>query len=146
MTYAINVVRTARQHTAVIKTAATLATVGDIVGASIGKVSATLEKKKLEPIGAPFCRTLEFKDGNMKLEIGFPIAKPLGANEGDVQPSELAESEVATTKHVGSQDESVKAYEAIHAWAQKNGRNPGGAPWEVYASETAMEIFFPLST
>ena len=49
-----------------------------------------------------------------------------------------------TTTHTGPQETSEKAYEAIHAWMAKHGKSPAGAPWESYAGEKSMEIFFPV--
>ena len=51
---------------------------------------------------------------------------------------------MATTVHVGDQATSESAYNALHAWMKANGKQPAGAPWEVYVADDKMEIFFPI--
>lgn len=58
--------------------------------------------------------------------------------------TELPKAQVATTVHVGDQSSSEHAYNALHAWMKANGKQPAGAPWEVYVAEGKMEIYFPI--
>jgi effector-binding domain-containing protein len=56
------------------------------------------------------------------------------------------------TLHIGPYAGLVAAMDALRDWMKANGREPGGAPWELYvsdpdevpASELRTEVYFPL--
>ncbi len=148
--YEVNATETKAQNAVVIKGKVKVEKAGEAIGQILGKVGAYLGKKGFEPAGAPFTRTFEFKDGELDFEAGFPVAGAV-AGEGEIIATELPKATVATTMHVGPQENSEKAYEAIHAWMAKNGKSPAGAPWESYLSDEKtpaekqkMQVFFPV--
>lgn len=133
-----------------IKGTAKVESVGDAVGAILGKVKRYLEGKGVAPAGAPYTRTFSFANGEIAFEAGFPV--PVGTlGSAEITVVTLPKGEVATTVHVGSQENSQAAYEAIHAWIAKNKKKENGAPWEVYLSDAAtpadkarMQVFYPI--
>jgi len=143
VTYDIQVKEHAARPALVIKGKVRIEQAGDAIGGNIGAVGGHLEKAGLQPTGAPFTRTYQFADGVLEFESGFPLAKP-ATSQGNIVATELPKATVATTVHVGDQATSEKAYEAIHAWMEANGKQPAGAPWEVYVADDRMEIYFPV--
>lgn len=143
MPYEIKVQEVVAQPALVVKGKVNIEKAGDAIGANIGAVSAMLEKNKLQPAGAPFTRTYSFEQGVLEFESGFPVAATT-KGQGEVIGTQLPKGLVATTIHSGSQDGSEKAYAAIEEWMKKNKKSPAGAPWEVYLTETKMQIFFPI--
>lgn len=151
MNYEIIVKETSAQPALVIKGKVKIEKAGDAIGAILGKIGAHLEANQIHPTGAPFTRTYNFENGVLEFEAGFPVSSgTLG--EGEILATELPKGKVATTIHIGSQEKSPEAYEALHLWMQKNNMKEAGAPWEVYLTdpsttpeaESKMEIFFPL--
>ena len=116
---------------------------GEVIGGNIAAVDAYLKAAHIHPAGAPFTRTYSFENGVLEFESGFRVAAP-AKGQGDVIATELPKSRVATTLHLGGGAESEAAYQAIHAWMAAHGKEPAGAPWEVYESDTKMQIFFPI--
>lgn len=143
VTYDIQVKEHAARPALVIKGKVKIEQAGDAIGGNIGAVGGYLEKAGLQPAGAPFTRTHQFADGVLDFESGFPLAKP-ATSQGNIVATELPKATVATTVHVGDQATSEKAYEAIHAWMEANGKQPAGAPWEVYVADDRTEIYFPV--
>ena len=143
MTYDIKVQEHAARPALVIKGKVKIEQAGEAIGGNIGAVSGHLEKAGLQPTGAPFTRTFKFADGVLEFESGFPIAKA-ATSQGNIVATELPKATVATTVHVGDQATSEKAYEALHAWMAANGKQPAGAPWEIYVADDRMEIHFPV--
>jgi effector-binding domain-containing protein len=143
MDYIVRVQAHAAQPALVIKGKVSIDKAGDAIGGKIGAVSAYLEKARLQPAGAPFTRTYSFENGVLDFEAGFPLAAA-AKSLGELIATELPSANVATTVHMGDQATSENAYNALHAWMKANGKQPAGAPWEVYVADDKMEIFFPI--
>lgn len=141
--YDIQVKEHAARPALVIKGKVKIEQTGEAIGGNIGAVSGHLEKAELQPAGAPFTRTFQFADGVLVFEVGFPLAKA-ATSQGNLVATELPKATVATTVHVGDQATSENAYNAIHDWMKANGKQPAGAPWEVYVADDRMEIYFPI--
>lgn len=143
MKYDIQVKDHAAQPALVVKGMVRIEQAGDAIGGNIRAVSSHLKQSGLQPAGAPFTRTYQFADGMLEFESGFPLAEPV-QSQGDLVATELPKAKVATTLHAGDQATSENAYNAIHEWMEANGKQPAGAPWEVYVADDRMEIFFPV--
>jgi effector-binding domain-containing protein len=143
MTYQVQVLDHAARPALVVKGKVRIEDAGNAIGSNIGAVSAYLEKARLEPAGAPFTRTYSFENGVLEYESGFPLAAA-AKSQGELIATELPQAQVAKTVHVGDQATSEAGYAALHAWMKSNGKQPAGAPWEVYVADGRMEIFFPI--
>lgn len=142
--YQIAVQDVSAQAALVVKGKVPVQQAGEAIGGGIGAVGAFLGALAQEPAGAPFTRTLSFENGVLEFETGFPVAAAT-KGKGEVIATELPKGQVATTVHVGDQATSEDAYKAIHQWMASNGKTPAGAPWEVYLTETSMQIYFPFN-
>lgn len=151
MNYEIKVETLTTQPAVVIKGKAKIEDVGNVIGKNLEKVAQYLKDQKSAPAGAPFTRTFSFENGVLEFESGFPAATKI-AGKGEVIGTELPKGSTATTIHVGSQESSQNAYEAIQAWMAKNDKKEAGAPWEVYLTDPAttapekskMQVYFPI--
>lgn len=143
MNYTVKVKDHGARPALVIRGRVPIENAGEAIGGRLRAVSSYLEKAGLQPAGAPFTRTHGFADGVLEFEAGFPLAAA-APSSGELVATELPEAQVATTVHVGDQATSEDGYNALHAWMRENGRQPAGAPWEVYLAEDKTEIFFPI--
>ena len=149
--YQIELQDVSAQPTLVIKGKAKVEEVGPVIGGILERVEKFIVSKKSRATGAPFTRTLNFKDGILEFESGFPVEAKM-AGSGEIVSAELPKGKVVTTIHVGSQETSQQAYEAIHNWLSKNKKSEAGAPWEVYLSDASvtptesskMQVYFPV--
>lgn len=131
------------QPALVVRGKTNLKSAGSAIGGAIGTVGTFLRSIAQEPVGAPFTRTLSFENDVLEFETGFPVAAAT-SGAGEIIATELPKGEVVTTVHLGDQAGSEAAYAALHEWMASNGKNPAGAPWEVYVTDTSMQIFFPI--
>lgn len=151
MNYEIKTQIVEAQPALVIKGKVKIEEVGETISAILGKLEAYLTKQNMRPVGAPFTRTFNFADGIIEFESGFPVKEKIPSN-GEVIGTELPKGLVASTIHVGTQETSQEAYEAIHVWMEKNHKKEAGAPWEVYLTDPAstppeknkLQVFFPI--
>lgn len=151
MGYQIETLQTKAQPALVIKGKAKVEEVGEAIGTILGKIGKYLGETKHQPKGAPFTRTFQFKDGIIEFEAGFPVEKKV-APRGEIITTELPSAQVVTTTHIGPQETTERAYEALHAWMNKNKKKEGGAPWEVYLTDSEKtpsdqaktQIYFPI--
>lgn len=149
--YAIETRVMAPQTALVIKSKAKVEEAGPAIATILKKVETFIISKKMQIGGAAFTRTFKFEKGILEFESGYPVP-PKTKGEGEIVSVELPKGKVVTTTHIGPQDSSEKAYEAIHAWMEKNKAKEAGAPWEVYLSgpgvapeKAKMRIFFPVN-
>lgn len=135
----------------VIKGSAKVDNIGDVIGSIFGKLEHHMKEHNIAATGAPFTRTFSFKEGIFEFESGFPVA-PAVTGEGSIIRTELPGGKVATTIHIGSQEESCNAYTAIEEWISAHHLKQVGAPWEVYLTDPGsstpqqnkMQILFPI--
>lgn len=86
-------------------------------------VESYLRKWGAGPVGDPY---VQFADG--EVVAGYMATTPVGG-EGDVEPSELPEGEVAVTE--ADAGEVDAAYESLRSWVTEQGGTPSGDGWEV---------------
>ena len=72
-----------------------------------------------------------FTQTETDLELGIPVVAPI-AGEGRIAGGELPGGRAITTWHIGPHDTLADAYARMQAWLKEHGREPDGAPWEVY--------------
>jgi effector-binding domain-containing protein len=113
-----------------------------------------------QPSGAPYGRYHSWDADRVDVEIGIPVAAPIGdlrplaeCEDGEMGSSELPGGEVALAVHRGSYDTLRGTYEALPGWIAGQGRAIAAAPWESYVddpSEVAeadlrTEVAWPLA-
>jgi len=102
--------------------------------------------------GRPFIRYLSTGPGLFSIEGGCVVASAI-PGEGDVEASTLPGGPALVAMHGGSYDTLTDTYAAMHRWAEQNGFDVGGAPWESYVTDPAehpdpadwrTEVYWPL--
>src|SRR5918996_4430324 len=96
------------------------------------------------PAGPPYGRYHEFGPERVDVEVGIPIAMPVGdlrplaeCEPGELGASELPGGPAAVTVHRGSYDNLSGVYDALHDWLHANGHDEGPGPWESYVDDPA---------
>ena len=102
--------------------------------------------------GRPFTRYLSTGPGLFTIESGCVLASP-APGSGEVEAATLPGGSAAVAMHGGSYDSLGETYAEMERWMEKNGMQPGSAPWESYMTDPAehpdptqwrTEIYWPL--
>jgi AraC family transcriptional regulator len=87
--------------------------------------------------GAPFSRYHAWSEGEIDLEAGIPVQKPV-VEKGRVKNSELPGGRAVTCWHVGPYHDLDKAHEALRGYLERMKLATRGGPWEVYWTDPGM--------
>ena len=83
------------------------------IGAAMQRLKSWIDSKGIEQAGYPFClfydNPTETPEGELRSEACIPVRAPF-QSEGDVMFKELAEVQVAETRHTGPAEEFAKTY------------------------------------
>ncbi len=97
----------------------------------IRALSSYLQQSGAQLAGPPFVRYHTFTETETDLELGIPMVAPI-VGEGRIAASSLAGGPAIITWHIGPHDTLAEAYARMQAWLNEHGREPDGAPWEIY--------------
>lgn len=124
-----------RQHTVVAQAMLSVPDIGSWLAATYATIARQLAARESEPAGPPSARYHRL-DGRFAVEAGYPVSAPVRP-EGAVKPSSLPSGPAAETVYIGpsESDDMKPAYDALASWAQLQGAEPDGDPWEVYLSD-----------
>jgi effector-binding domain-containing protein len=126
------------------------AQIGDLVGRLIGEVWGYLQRAGVQPAGPPYARSIWMP--GTEVEVGFPVAEPVGG-EGRVVAGELPGGSAAVTWHTGPYDQLAGAYQTVRDWIAGEGLAVAGVPWEAYYTDPGAtpdpndwrtEVVFPV--
>lgn len=133
---------------------------GRLFGEHLPNIAHGIADRGGEPAGAPYGRYHEWGPERADVEIGIPVAVPVGdlrplveCEPGEMGMSELPGGPAAVAVHRGSYDGLPSTYEALHDWIHAQGRDAGPAPWESYVddpeevaqAELRTEVWWPLA-
>ena len=128
--------------------------IGPTLGRMLPKVYSSLVELGVRPIGPPFCRYTAWHDQDCDLEGGIQV-DGLVAGVGEIHGGQLGGCMAVHTIHHGPYTDLKSAHEAIQQWMKENGREPNGAPFELYltdpgkvadSSQWETEIFWPVAS
>ncbi|HEY5135060.1 MAG TPA: GyrI-like domain-containing protein [Candidatus Nanopelagicales bacterium] len=148
VTYEVSVETRPEQPAAVVHEVVSRDDLSAFLGAAFGEVGVVLAQQNMFPTGPPLAR-YRLEPGGFDVEAGFPVPGPVTPT-GRVVPTTLPGGEIAETVHVGPYDAISAAYTAVTAWLEAEGREPTGAPWELYldapdAPAPRTVVCFPCS-
>jgi len=149
MQYDIILKHQPRRSVAVVKFRATVAEMGQRIGAAFEEVSNYLVQS-----GALFQgpAVAYFIPGPSDFDVsaGFVVSAAI-SGDGNVVPAELPECDAVVTTHLGGYDTLPAAHEAMQSWMRANGHEPSEEMWEEYWSDpstppeqTRTDIVWPV--
>lgn len=133
---------------------------GRLFGEHLPNIAHGIADRGGQPAGAPYGRYHSWDADRVDVEIGIPVAAPVGdlrplaeCEPGEMGASELPGGSAAIAVHRGSYDTLRETYAALPEWIAAQARQIGGAPWESYIddpsevseAELRTEIAWPLA-
>jgi effector-binding domain-containing protein len=138
MGYAIEAREQTEQPTAACRATLVL---GENVGVWLAEAYAEAARYLAEtgvPIAGPPYGRYTFREGEMDVEAGFPVAHAV-VRSGRVGPSTLPGGPVAVTTHRGQYEDLERAYKAVGRWLAERGYVQSGPHWELYHDNPAKQ-------
>lgn len=109
----------------------------------------------IELAGPPFARYFERGAERIDFEAGIPTRKAQPGNAAlGITPGELPAGPALATEHRGAYQRLPEAHAALARFARAQGKQPGGAAWEVFLTNPVQErdqsrwrtkVFLPLA-
>lgn len=120
--------------TLAVRTRTALERLPEVLGPAWGNVMAHAGKTGDAPSDAPFVAYHSWDSSDLDVEIGFTFVRPL-EGDGEVQAGAIPEGRAAQCIHVGPYDRLRSTYQALEAWMQEHGLEPGGPAYEFYLND-----------
>lgn len=117
-----------------------------------GKLMAHSQTEGIEPTGPPFAIYHSWDGSGTRFSTGMPVAN-MTEGKGEVSGAESYAGNVLKVTQTGSYETSEEAHMAVDKYAQENGKEITGSPWEVYvvgpqqeedASKWVTDIYYPI--
>lgn len=153
--YDITTKQTVDQPVAALRTATSLAVIGEDIAAGFAALMRALAHASTQPVGTPFIIYHDVIDEQTDgdIEICIPIGTQVDATHDEVDFKTVPGGTVAATTHRGPYDEISPAYHTVTGWIQDHGHQIAGPPREIYlndpksviADDLLTEIQFPIS-
>jgi AraC family transcriptional regulator len=110
--------------------------VASALGASLPRVFSYAIQHGLAMSGPPFSRYPRVGLGSLVLEGGVQLTAPAPTpTEDGIEAITIPAGPAAVAIHHGPYDRLVETYAAIEAWLEREGREAGGPPWEIYLTD-----------
>ncbi|MBT3421728.1 MAG: hypothetical protein HOG05_11415 [Bacteroidetes bacterium] len=116
-------------------------TFGQVMGQDFQVMMAFMAIHKIEMVGVPFSRYLQWsdKDGDTIIfESCLPVAD-IGKGDENVYFGQIEASKVAAAMHFGAYEKIGPVYYAIEDYIAENALEIIGGPWEVYLTDPGKE-------
>lgn len=147
------IVHAPARHLAAVEFHTDLAHIGEHIGEAYGAVERYLAGAGTPPSGPAFAYYRNFTEDGFDGAAGFEVADPVDG-DGHVVPIDLPAGDVATETHLGPYDTLEHTYEALAAWAAREGHDLDlSTAWEEYwsppgtpAEEIRTVIYVPVKT
>jgi effector-binding domain-containing protein len=123
--------------------AATVAELGEKLGALYGEISAEAEKQGMHQAGAPvaiYDKVEYLQNGDMKFwfKAGIPVDKA-GKNSGRIMYWESETGNAVKCNYYGDYMNTGACHEAIDKYITDNSKTVSGPVWEVYVTDPGAE-------
>lgn len=131
MSYIFQIIETEKQPVLSVQTTTSVDKMPDLLGAVYSSIVNYMIENGEEPLGPAFVAYYNMDMENLKLEIGFPIAKEM-AGKGDITLSNIPAGKKATGFHKGPYNEIGLLYDRLAMWIGEKGYEPTGVVYEYY--------------
>ena len=120
-------------------TVKSMSEIGPKLGELYMEIGKVMKKAGADFTGPVFAIYHHYGDDMIDIEAGVPVNKEIKKTEGRVKYSVMKAGKVVMLDYYGAYEDMKIAYDAIHAWAEKNNRKLGDAPWEIYVGDPGIE-------
>ncbi|MCB0481711.1 MAG: SRPBCC family protein [Flavobacteriales bacterium] len=115
-----------------------VADIGPKFGEVMGKVMTYTKTNSIEPAGYPFAIYHSWDGVGTRFTAGVPVAKAI-KGKGEVKGGSSYAGNALKVRFTGPYEQTEKVHEAIGIYAEMNGKEMVGAPWEVYVTDPMSE-------
>ena len=129
-----NILRTARQMTAVIHVTVPREEIRTVMGPGLSELKAALAAQVILPTGPWFTHHLKMDAKTFDFEIGVPVDQAV-AVAGRVKPGELPAATVARTIYHGPYEGLHTAWREFSEWILAQGKTCAPSLWETYLTD-----------
>ena len=127
------IVQTTAQKAAVIHLTIPRSKIQEEMGPGYNELMTALKEQGITPTGPWFSHHLRMDPAVFDFEIGVPVSEEVKP-AGRVKPGKLPATRVARTTYRGGYEGLGSAWGEFDAWIKKEGHEPVGDLWEVYAA------------
>lgn len=131
MSYLFQIVETEKQPVMSVLTTTSVGNLPKLVGEVYGSIVNYLVQKGEEALGPAFIAYYNMDMENLKVEIGFPVAKEI-QGDGNIKLRYIPGGKKATGFHKGSYSEIGPLYDSLAKWISQKGYVATGVVYEYY--------------
>ncbi|HOY48271.1 MAG TPA: GyrI-like domain-containing protein [Flavobacteriales bacterium] len=118
---------------------ASVATIGNKMGAAFGEIEAAIKNQKLEMAGAPFALYYTDSQTNFDFDMGIPVSKS-GKAVGRIKPGKMKPGKTVVAIYQGPYENTWKGSEAVMNYLKEHPKlSIAGPMYESYVSDPGME-------
>lgn len=148
------VVELPARTTAVIRMTVKRERMAEAFPPAIQEVMSVVGAQGAQPAGPLFARYLRMGSGEVEVEIGVPLSRPIEP-EGRITISSLPGGSALRAVHQGSYEELYSSWDQFGRWVAENGHEPDEGLWESYVAgpetssdpaEWRTELILPLKS
>jgi effector-binding domain-containing protein len=124
-----------------------------VMGEAFAALGAFIGKNRIAPAGPPVAVYRMAEDGNVAIDVGFPVGKPaLAKAAGEVKAGATPAGRAVKAVHHGPYDELHATYAEIGRYMNNAHLPMPKVSWEVYLTDPqttppgnlVTEVYFPL--
>lgn len=131
MSYIFQIIETEKQPVLSVLTTTSVEKMPELLGVVFTSIVNHIVESGEEPLGPAFIAYYNMDMDNLKLEIGFPVAREIDG-KGDITLRYIPAGKKATSFFKGSYNEISVLYEQLAKWITQKGYEPTGVVYEYY--------------
>lgn len=126
------------QHTATVRVTCKTDEISRTLAGILPEVMRYLGESGATAAGPPFSRYHSIEGGQIDLEAGIPVTKPI-RDSGRIKSSTLPGGRAATGDHIGEYHRLSETHGLLTQWLATRGEAAQGGVWEVYWTDPGVE-------
>jgi effector-binding domain-containing protein len=130
------------------------AAIGHTIGEAFAALGAAINDHGIAPVDAPVAVYRQAEDGNVAIDVGFPVEKEsVQKVRGEVKSGVTPSGKALKAIHRGPYDDVGKTYAALYAHLKQRRMPMPPVSWEVYVNDPqkvapkdlVTEVYLPLA-